>query len=45
MGMALSCMLTMAYLSGHVFGIVINMLFMSLYAAKLLLNVRKEETR
>lgn len=44
-GMALSCMLTMAYLSGHVFGIVINMLFMSLYAAKLLLNVRKEGTR
>ena len=40
-GMSLCCLLTIAYLSGHVFGMQLNMFFMSLYGAKLLLNTKK----
>lgn len=37
--MSLSCLCIIAYLSGHVFGKSINMLFLSLYGAILLLNI------
>ena len=40
-GMSLCCILCIAYLSGHVFGMQLNMFFMSLYGAKLLLNTKK----
>lgn len=38
--MALGCMLCIAFFSGHVFGILINMLFMGTYAGKLLSNLK-----
>lgn len=41
-GMSLCCFLAIAYYSGHVFGMQINMLFLSLYTGKLLSNVQKE---
>ncbi|MCI8486651.1 MAG: hypothetical protein HFJ20_06225, partial [Clostridia bacterium] len=44
-GIALCCMLVAGYLSGHVWGMIINMYFMSLYTGKLLYNARKEEKK
>lgn len=38
--MALGCMLCIAFFSGHVFGILINMLFLGTYAGKLLSNLK-----
>lgn len=42
-GMALCCYLIIAYLAGHVFGMMINMLFLNLFIAKLLINVNRKE--
>lgn len=43
-GMAMCCYLVIAYFAGHVFGMIINMMFMSLYISKLLSNVNQEVT-
>lgn len=42
-GMSLCCYLLIAYLAGHVFGMMLNMLFMGFFAAKLLMNVKRKE--
>ena len=39
--MAIGCMLGIAYLSGHVFGILLNMFFLGTYCGKLLSNLKK----
>ena len=41
--MSLACLCIIAYLSGHVFGKSINMLFLSLYGAILLRNIHTEK--
>ena len=41
--MSLACLCIIAYLSGHVFGKSINMLFLSLYGAMLLRNIHTEK--
>lgn len=42
-GMSICCYLIIAYLAGHVFGMMINMLFINLFVAKLLINVNRKE--
>ncbi|MBO5004866.1 MAG: O-antigen ligase family protein [Clostridia bacterium] len=44
-GISLCCMLAAGYLSGHVWGMLINMYFMSLYTGMLLYNAKKEEKK